>query len=76
MPRWEVKGLAMKLCVDTLVLTEDEREAARNAIREKAYFKWQAAGCPENEALKFWREGEVEWIEYCYVPDRYYWRAG
>lgn len=61
----------MKPCLDTLALTEDGQEAAKQAIREWAYFKWQAAGCPAEGALDFWLEAEFEWMEYCYVPDRY-----
>ena len=57
--------------LDTLVLTDDEREAARKTIEENAYYKWQAAGSPSNDALRFWAEAEFEWIEYCYIPDRY-----
>ena len=36
-----------------------------------AYFKWQDAGSPDEDPIKFWREAELEWIEYYYVPDRY-----
>lgn len=61
----------MQPCLDRLVLTEAEKETARQSIRKSAYFKWQAAGCPEDGALSFWLEAELEWIEYYYVPDRY-----
>ena len=61
----------MQPCLDTLVLTEDEQEAAKQTIRESAYSRWQTAGCPEDGALSFWLEAEFEWIEYSYVPDRY-----
>ena len=57
--------------VDARLLTEDQRELARQAIAESAYFKWHAAGCPNNDALKFWLEAEYERVEYCYVPNRY-----
>ena len=60
----------MDPCLDSLLLTADELAAAKQLVREMAYCKWKAAGCPENESLKFWREAELEWIEYYYVPDR------
>ena len=57
--------------LDSLLLTDDELRAARKQVEELAYSKWQAAGCPENGGTRFWREAELEWIEYSYVPDRY-----
>ena len=56
--------------LDTLLLTDDELQAARKQVKEAAYFKWKHAGCPENSALADWNEAELEWIEYFYVPDR------
>ena len=61
---------AMQPCLESLLLTEDELKAARKHVREIAYFKWQDAGSPEDDALTFWQEAELEWIEYYYVPDR------
>ena len=61
----------MKPSLDSLVLTEDEVQAARKEIQKLAYSKWQAAGCPEDAALTIWQAAEVEWIEYYYVPKRY-----
>ena len=60
----------MQQCLDLLLLTADELDAARKQVQKMAYFKWQAAGCPNDDALTFWREAELEWIEYFYVPDR------
>ncbi len=57
--------------IDNLILTPEERKDARHYVQEMAYSKWQAAGCPDNCALQFWTEAELEWIEYCYVPDRH-----
>ena len=57
--------------LDSLLLTSDELERARKQVEEMAYFKWQAAGCPDADPDIFWRDAELEWIEYCYVPDRY-----
>ena len=60
----------MTPCLDSLVLTEDELQVAREQIEKLAYFKWQAAGSPDDATLTFWREAELEWIAYQYVPDR------
>lgn len=32
----------------------------QQAIREAAYLKWEAAGCPCGEELRFWLEAENE----------------
>ena len=61
----------MQPSLNCLILTEPEREIARRAIQEMAYFKWLEAGCPDDGTLKFWLDAEKEWVEYCYVPDRY-----
>jgi len=56
--------------LDSLLLTDDELAVARRQIEKLAYFKWQAAGSPENQSLAIWQEAEREWIDYYYVPDR------
>jgi hypothetical protein len=56
--------------LNTLLLTENELDAARTQVQQMAYFKWQNAGCPDNDPLSFWSEAELEWIEYYYVPHR------
>ena len=61
----------MQLCLESLLLTSSELRAARKEVRKMAYFKWEQAGRPEDDADRFWREAELEWIEYHYVPDRY-----
>jgi len=33
---------------------QDER------VRERAYFLWREAGCPEGRAEEFWRRAEAE----------------
>lgn len=37
-----------------------ESEVSTEAIRENAYSKWQAAGCPSGNDLGFWLEAETE----------------
>lgn len=61
---------AMLPSLDALLLTQDELKAAKKQIRKMAYARWEAAGSPEDDALIYWREAELEWIEYYYVPDR------
>lgn len=60
----------MATSVELLMLTDDEKEAARKAIRKIAYYKWLDAGCPADSAMDCWLAAEYEWIEYWYVPDR------
>lgn len=56
--------------LESLLLTEDELDEAKAQVEEAAYFKWLDAGCPQGVADEIWQEAELEWIEYCYVPDR------
>lgn len=37
-----------------------ESEVSPEAIRENAYAKWQAAGCPSGNDIGFWLEAESE----------------
>jgi hypothetical protein len=60
----------MDVTLDSLSLNQEHLQAAREEIRRNAYFKWQKAGCPEGDPLRFWCEAEYEWIEFQYVPDR------
>lgn len=62
----------MDVTLDSLRLNQEHLQAARDEIRRNAYFKWQRAGSPEGDPLRFWREAEHEWMEYQYVPDRPY----
>lgn len=57
--------------IDSLVLTENEFQVAQTEISMRAYLKWIDAGGPTDRELEFWLEAEKEWIESCYVPDRY-----
>jgi hypothetical protein len=38
-------------------MSSDSRELA---IREKAYAKWEQAGCPASDGIHFWLEAENE----------------
>ncbi len=60
-------NLPTQVRLESLFLREDELQTARKHVQEIAYAKWQAAGCPKDGALKFWREAELEWIEYYYA---------
>ena len=57
--------------LEALFLTDEELKLAREQVQLAAYFKWRDAGCPDGSELDFWREAELEWMEYFYVPDRY-----
>ena len=35
-------------------------DVGREAIRERAHRKWEAAGCPAGDGLDFWLEAERE----------------
>jgi len=34
--------------------------AQEDSIREQAYYKWEAAGCPPGDGLEFWVAAEAE----------------
>ena len=34
--------------------------AAREQVRERAYYKWEAAGCPCCDGVEFWLQAEAE----------------
>lgn len=57
--------------LEALYLTNDELAAAKKEIQKMAFCKWADAGRPKNSSRDFWREAQLEWIEYRYVPDRY-----
>jgi len=38
---------------DSAVITED-------MVRERAYFLWELAGCPEGDGVEFWVRAELE----------------
>jgi hypothetical protein len=60
----------MCISIETLEMTEQERAACINLIREMAYFNWLDAGQPEGRELDCWLKAERHWIEYDYVPRR------
>ena len=60
----------MGITLEMLDLLPDEIKRAQARVKRMAYEKWQEAGCPAGQSLKFWREAECEWIEYEYVPHR------
>jgi hypothetical protein len=60
----------MCVTLDTLELTSDELDHAKERVRHIAYLKWHDAGCPFNGSLEFWLEAERQWIEHEYAPHR------
>lgn len=40
---------------------KNEQKTREERIRERAYFLWQEAGCPDNQADEFWhRASEIQ----------------
>ena len=60
----------MAVTLDTLELTKEELELAREAVRRLAYAKWLDAGSPQGHDVDFWAQAEQEWIARNYVPAR------
>lgn len=60
----------MSITLDKLEILPEEFAIVKDQVRQIAYRKWQAAGSPRHQALKFWLEAEQEWIEHDYVPHR------
>ena len=56
--------------LELLELTQEELKMAREQVRRMAFLRWQEAGCPPGDSFCFWKDAELEWIEYRYVPDR------
>ena len=40
---------------DALQIKKEQQMRLEERIRERAYFLWQEAGCPDNQADGFWR---------------------
>lgn len=38
-------------------------------IREAAYFKWEAAGCPCSDGAEFWLDAEREYLQLHAMPE-------
>jgi hypothetical protein len=60
----------MRVTLDTLELTRDELDRAKDRVRQLAYLKWEIAGRPFDGSLHFWLEAERRWIEHEYTPHR------
>jgi hypothetical protein len=60
----------MCVTLETLELTHDELERAKDRVRKLAYLKWEAAGRPYDGRKKLWHEAERQWIEHEYTPHR------
>jgi hypothetical protein len=60
----------MAVSLESLDLTPEQLELAREMVRKWAYIKWEEAGRPISDGEPFWGEAEREWIERCYVPPR------
>ncbi len=60
----------MAVSLESLDLTPEQLDVAREMVRKWAYIKWEEAGRPVSDGEQFWSEAEREWIERCYVPPR------
>lgn len=60
----------MCVTLDTLELTRDELDRAKDRVRQLAYLMWEAAGRPLDGSLPFWVAAERKWIEHEYTPHR------
>lgn len=60
LPRKKAKGAGKSKGTDA-----DKRPCApdatsRGKVRERAYYKWEAAGCPCSDGVAFWLQAEAE----------------
>ncbi len=60
----------MSVTLETLEMTCEDLQRAREAVRKLAYFKWLEAGCPNDCDRLCWVQAEQDWIAHNYVPDR------
>jgi len=60
----------MSVTLETLELTPEELQRAREAVQKLAYFLWLEAGCPSGCDRELWVRAEQDWIAHSYVPDR------
>lgn len=60
----------MPVSLESLDLTAEQLQCAREAVQTAAYIKWEQAGRPCDSGEVYWIEAEREWIERCYVPPR------
>jgi len=47
-------------CEQAATNQECDAQVCCNAIRERAYYKWEQAGYPEGDGANFWLEAETE----------------
>jgi hypothetical protein len=49
--------------------TEVVEQDALAHIRDAAYFKWEAAGCPCGDGAEFWLDAERDFLQKTAMPD-------
>lgn len=52
----------VRLCVPECQSPQQIMDACEEEIRDLAYAKWEAAGCPSSDGFDFWLEAEQEVI--------------
>ena len=58
----DLTALGVKLCTPEPLTPQQIVDACEEEIRELAYAKWEAAGCPSGDGFDFWLEAEQEVI--------------
>ena len=53
-----LKVPGVRLCVPKRQTRQQVLDACEEEIRELAYAKWEAAGCPSGDGFDFWLEAE------------------
>jgi len=56
--------------LESLELSPEELDRAKETVRLKAYEAWQLAGRPSGDGLEYWLQARRAWIETSYVPHR------
>ncbi len=58
----DLTTLGVRLCTPEPLTPQQIMDACEEEIRELAYSKWEAAGCPSGDGFDFWLEAEQEVI--------------
>lgn len=58
----DLSALGVRLCAPEPLTPQQIMDACEEEIRELAYSKWEAAGCPSGDGFDFWLEAELEVI--------------
>jgi hypothetical protein len=59
----------VKPAVTSLPKPPASTAVGEDRIRELAYYKWEAAGCPPGDGVSFWLEAETELMNVAQTED-------